>query len=194
MDASVFVRDASVAVGGFTLCSHGALSPCSRAPATIPSSEGNKGRVTRVRVDVSVIVGDASVAVGPPPILYHVSRGLSGLGATPENLRGLSKGLCLTTLHAMAKKATSPAAKVVRESPDPAPKPTAGPAKPSSLVDTRVIWCGDCLEQLKKLPDACVDLIYIDPPFNSNRNYEVFWGETKETRSFDDRQDRKSVV
>ena len=52
-------------------------------------------------------------------------------------------------------------------------------AKPSALVDTRVIWCGDCLEQLKKLPDACVDLIYIDPPFNSNRNYEVFWGETK---------------
>src|ERR1700686_3137600 len=28
---------------------------------------------------------------------------------------------------------------------------------------------------------------YIDPPFNSNRNYEVFWGETKETRSFEDR-------
>jgi DNA modification methylase len=54
-------------------------------------------------------------------------------------------------------------------------------------VDTRVIWCGDCLEQLQKLPDACVDLIYIDPPFNSNRNYEVFWGETKEKRAFEDR-------
>ena len=50
--------------------------------------------------------------------------------------------------------------------------------KPSSLLDTRVIYCGDNLEQLAKLPDACVDLIYIDPPFNSNRNYEVFWGET----------------
>jgi DNA modification methylase len=60
-------------------------------------------------------------------------------------------------------------------------------AKPSSLVDTRVIYCGDNLEQLKKLPDECVDLIYIDPPFNSNRNYEVFWGETKEKRAFDDR-------
>jgi len=34
-----------------------------------------------------------------------------------------------------------------------------------SLIDTRVIYCGDNLEQLKKLPDACVDLIYIDPPF-----------------------------
>ncbi len=61
--------------------------------------------------------------------------------------------------------------------------------KPSSLLDTRVIYCGDNLDQLRKLPDACVDLIYIDPPFNSNRNYEVFWGETKEKRSFEDRHE-----
>ncbi len=87
----------------------------------------------------------------------------------------------------MAKKATDPTSKVVRRSPDRALPPTAAFPKPSSLVDTRVIYCGDNLEQLKKLPDACVDLIYIDPPFNSNRNYEVFWGETKEKRSFDDR-------
>lgn len=66
-----------------------------------------------------------------------------------------------------------------------AKKPAAG--KPSALVDTRVVYCGDNLDQLRKLPDACVDLIYIDPPFNSNRNYEVFWGETKEKRSFEDR-------
>jgi DNA modification methylase len=84
----------------------------------------------------------------------------------------------------MAKK--SPAA-------EPAPqqgtdsKLPAVSRRPSSLVDTRVIYCGDNLEQLKKLPDACVDLIYIDPPFNSNRNYEVFWGETKEKRAFEDR-------
>ena len=64
----------------------------------------------------------------------------------------------------------------------------AAPGRSSSLVDTRVIYCGDCLEQLRNLPNACVDLIYIDPPFNSNRNYEVFWGETKEKRAFDDRR------
>ena len=58
--------------------------------------------------------------------------------------------------------------------------------RPSALLDTRVIYCGDNLEQLAKLPDRCVDLIYIDPPFNSNRNYEVFWGETKEKRAFED--------
>lgn len=57
----------------------------------------------------------------------------------------------------------------------------------SPLLDTRVIYCGDNLDQLPKLPDGCVDLIYIDPPFNSNRNYEVFWGETKEKRAFEDR-------
>ena len=59
--------------------------------------------------------------------------------------------------------------------------------KPSALIDTRVIYCGDNLEKLRVLLDGCVDLIYIDPPFNSNRNYEVFWGETKEKRSFEDR-------
>jgi len=75
----------------------------------------------------------------------------------------------------MAKKTTSDSKKV----------PAGG--KPSSLVDTRVIYCGDNLDQLKKFPDECIDLIYIDPPFNSNRNYEVFWGETKEKRAFEDR-------
>jgi DNA modification methylase len=49
------------------------------------------------------------------------------------------------------------------------------PAKPSALVDTRIIYCGDTLE----LPDGFVDLIHIDPPFNSNRNYEVFWDKPK---------------
>ena len=40
--------------------------------------------------------------------------------------------------------------------------------KRSALVDTRVIYCGDNLDQLKKLPDECVDLIYIDPPFTAH--------------------------
>ena len=55
--------------------------------------------------------------------------------------------------------------------------------RPSPLLDTRIVHCGDCLDPLHKLHDACVDLIYIDPPFNSNRNYEVFWGELSEPRA-----------
>lgn len=69
----------------------------------------------------------------------------------------------------------------------PAREKSARHGRMSAVVDTSVIYCGDCLDQLRRLPDACVDLIYIDPPFNSNRNYEVFWGETKEQRAFEDR-------
>lgn len=93
----------------------------------------------------------------------------------------------------MAKKPTKPAKPAGSSSaakpPEPARPATGRKARPSALLDTRVIYCGDNLEQLAKLPDKCVDLIYIDPPFNSNRNYEVFWGESKEKRSFDDRHE-----
>jgi len=68
-------------------------------------------------------------------------------------------------------------------------RPPAQRQRRSSLIDTRIVYCGDCLDQLRKLPEGCVDLIYIDPPFNSNRNYEVFWGETKERRAFEDRHE-----
>lgn len=54
-------------------------------------------------------------------------------------------------------------------------------------LKTNVIYCGDNLQTLKEIPDNSVDLIYIDPPFNSNRNYEVFWGDIQEKRAFEDR-------
>jgi DNA modification methylase len=46
---------------------------------------------------------------------------------------------------------------------------------------------GDNLEILKTFPDNCIDLIYLDPPFFSNKNYEVIWGDEGEIRSFQDR-------
>jgi len=46
---------------------------------------------------------------------------------------------------------------------------------------------GDNLEILKNMEKESVDLIYLDPPFFSNRNYEVIWGDTGEIRSFQDR-------
>ncbi|MBL0309178.1 MAG: restriction endonuclease [Bacteroidetes bacterium] len=49
------------------------------------------------------------------------------------------------------------------------------------------IYCGDNLKMLQEVPDESVDLVYIDPPFNSNRNYEVFWGDAAEKRAFNDR-------
>ena len=47
--------------------------------------------------------------------------------------------------------------------------------------------CGDNLAILPTLEKESVDLIYIDPPFFSNRTYEIIWGDEAEIRSFDDR-------
>jgi DNA modification methylase len=49
------------------------------------------------------------------------------------------------------------------------------------------LMLGDNLEILKTLADESVDFIYLDPPFFSNRNYEVIWGDSGEIRSFQDR-------
>ena len=40
------------------------------------------------------------------------------------------------------------------------------------------LYYGDNLEILRNreyFPDECVDLIYLDPPFNSHRNYNVLF-------------------
>ena len=46
---------------------------------------------------------------------------------------------------------------------------------------------GDNLEILKTIDSESINLIYLDPPFFSNRNYEVIWGDAGEVRSFQDR-------
>jgi site-specific DNA-methyltransferase (adenine-specific) len=46
---------------------------------------------------------------------------------------------------------------------------------------------GDNLEILKQIESETIDMIYLDPPFFSNRNYEVIWGDSGEIRSFEDR-------
>ncbi|TAE04563.1 MAG: site-specific DNA-methyltransferase [Bacteroidetes bacterium] len=40
---------------------------------------------------------------------------------------------------------------------------------------------------MKTIDSETIDLIYIDPPFFSNRTYEVIWGDKGEIRSFEDR-------
>ena len=56
------------------------------------------------------------------------------------------------------------------------------------------IHCGDNLDIMHSMPDESVDLIYLDPPFFSGRNYEVIWGDEAEKRSFDDRWDGGIMV
>jgi len=59
--------------------------------------------------------------------------------------------------------------------------PTETPSPVNRLI------LGDNLDVMKTLEEESVDLIYLDPPFFSNRNYEVIWGDEGEIRSFKDR-------
>lgn len=54
-------------------------------------------------------------------------------------------------------------------------------------MKTNVIICGDNLQRLSELPDNSVDLIYADPPFFSNRHYEIIWNDGAELRAFQER-------
>ena len=46
-------------------------------------------------------------------------------------------------------------------------------------LKTNVLYYGDNLDILRKhIPDDSVDLIYLDPPFNSNRSYNVLFRES----------------
>jgi len=54
-------------------------------------------------------------------------------------------------------------------------------------MEVNKLILGDNLEILKTIDSDSIDLIYLDPPFFSNRNYEVIWGDAGEVRSFQDR-------
>jgi DNA modification methylase len=55
-------------------------------------------------------------------------------------------------------------------------------------METNTIYSGDCKEVLSKFPDNSIDLIYVDPPFFTQKNYEVIWNDGYEIRSFKDAQ------
>lgn len=53
------------------------------------------------------------------------------------------------------------------------------------LEPNKLFW-GDNLHIMRSLPSESIDLIYIDPPFFSGRNYNVIFGDRNEVRSFSD--------
>lgn len=63
----------------------------------------------------------------------------------------------------------------------------AVPVAPVRSVETGVIYREDNLARLRQFEPESIDLIYLDPPFFSNRHYEVIWGDESEIRSFEDR-------
>ncbi len=61
-------------------------------------------------------------------------------------------------------------------------------------IKNRTIYANDCLEVLNDrvaLPDNSIDLIYLDPPFNSKSNYNLpfkgkYKSDTKPVLAFED--------
>ena len=51
-------------------------------------------------------------------------------------------------------------------------------------MQTNVLYYGDNLDILRRyIPDASVDLVYLDPPFNSNRDYNVIFKDESGRKS-----------
>lgn len=59
----------------------------------------------------------------------------------------------------------------------------------NNQLSKNLLICGDNLRALDDLrkKEIKADLIYLDPPFFSNKQYEVVWGDEAEVRSFEDR-------
>ena len=50
----------------------------------------------------------------------------------------------------------------------------------------QTIWTGDCLDILRGMNSASVDLVYLDPPFNSKANYAAPIGSKAAGAAFKD--------
>ena len=44
-------------------------------------------------------------------------------------------------------------------------------------MESNALYYGDCLDWMREWPDESVDLIYLDPPFNSNAQYNILFGQ-----------------
>ena len=53
-------------------------------------------------------------------------------------------------------------------------------------IQNRTIFCHDNLEILQGINSSCVDLIYLDPPFNTNKKFSAPIGSSAEGADFPD--------
>lgn len=101
-----------------------------------------------------------------------------------QALRG---AFVLQAREAVKEQASPPIGRNQRGAPAGAQLTGRGRSLKLSTMDTDVLYCDDNLPRLAMLARESVDLIYLDPPFFSNRHYEVIWGDEAEVRSFQDR-------
>ena len=66
-------------------------------------------------------------------------------------------------------------------------RPVHTPAKaPAPNWANQTIWTGDNLDIMRGMNSGSVDLIYLDPPFNSNRDYAAPVGSEAAGAAFKD--------
>lgn len=51
------------------------------------------------------------------------------------------------------------------------------------MVSMGTLWFGDNINVLRDMADESIDLIYLDPPFNSNANYNILYSEPSGEKS-----------
>src|SRR6185369_11357651 len=64
----------------------------------------------------------------------------------------------------------------------------AHPAARELAVDT--ILQGDCIAEMARLPDKCVDMIFADPPYNLQLGGDLFRPEGSRVDAVDDEWDK----
>ena len=83
-----------------------------------------------------------------------------------------------------------PATPSAPSAPSAAARPRAKAKRPARRtarqLAPRTIFTGDNLDVLRGINSATVDLIYLDPPFNSNRDYSAPVGSKAAGAAFKD--------
>ena len=64
--------------------------------------------------------------------------------------------------------------------------PMAKPKNKTPNIKKNTIFTGDCLEVMRGINSNCIDLIYLDPPFNSKANYAAPVGSKAAGAAFKD--------
>ena len=66
---------------------------------------------------------------------------------------------------------------------------------PKRPLKTNVVYCADNLQVMKQLPPESIDLIYIDPPFNTGTlRKSKAWDKEVQIGDFDDKWGGGSIV
>src|SRR5215218_5157674 len=72
------------------------------------------------------------------------------------------------------------------------PRQDSGPLEHGAVMGfpAETIILGDCLEELKKLPDRSVDLVFADPPYNLQLGGDLLRPDNSKVDAVDDEWDR----